>query len=79
MDNAHTIANKSSENGAAESRVRAVELYRQGRRAWQHGDRAAAITAYERSAALDPEGPGATALEMTRDIMDFYDTNQFNP
>ena len=38
-----------------------------------------AITAYERSAALDPEGPGATALEMTRDIMDFYDTNQFNP
>jgi len=62
MDNAHTIANKTFEDGAADAHARA-----------------AAITAYERSAALDPEGPGATALEMTRDIMDFYDTNQFNP
>lgn len=79
MDNAHTIANKTFEDGAADAHARAVELYRRGRRAWQHGDRAAAITAYERSAALDPESPGATALEMTRDIMDFYDTNQFNP
>mgnify|MGYP004554474977 FL=1 len=79
MDNAHTTADKSSENCATDAHARAVELYRQGRYAWQHGDRAAAISAYERSAALDPEGPGATALEMTRDIMDFYDTNQFNP
>lgn len=79
MDNAHTIANKSSVDGAVDTHAQAVELYHQGRNAWQHGDRAAAITAYERSAALDPEGPGATALEMTRDIMDFYDTNQFNP
>ena len=79
MDNAHTIANKTFADGAADAHAQAVELYRRGQRAWQHGDRAAAITAYERSAALDPEGPGATALEMTRDIMDFYDTNQFNP
>lgn len=79
MDNAHIIANKTFEDGAADAHAQAVELYRRGRCAWQHGDRAAAITAYERSAALDPEGPGATALEMTRDIMDFYDTNQFNP
>lgn len=79
MDNAHTIANKTFEDGAVDTHAQAVELYHQGRNAWQHGDRAAAITAYERSAALDPEGPGATALEMTRDIMDFYDTNQFNP
>ncbi len=79
MDNAHTTVNKSFEDGTADAHAQAVELYRQGRRAWQHGDRAAAITAYERSAALDPDGPGATALEMTRDIMDFYDTNQFNP
>lgn len=79
MDNAHIIANKSSVDGAVDTHAQAVELYRRGRRAWQHGDRAAAITAYERSAALGPEGPGATALEMTRDIMDFYDTNQFNP
>lgn len=79
MDNAHIIANKSSVDDAVDTHAQAVELYRRGRRAWQHGDRAAAITAYERSAALDPEGPGATALEMTRGIMDFYDTNQFNP
>lgn len=79
MDNAHTTADKTFEEGVGDTRAQAVELYHWGRRAWQHGDRAAAITAYERSAALDPDGPGATALEMTRDIMDFYDTNQFNP
>ncbi len=58
---------------------RAVELYRQGAELWRNGDRAGAISAYTESASLDPHGPGATALEMTRSIMNFYDTNQFNP
>lgn len=57
----------------------ARQLYEQGRKYWQCGDRARAISAYEASAALDPSGAAATALEMMRDIMDFYDTNQFNP
>lgn len=54
-------------------------LYDEGRERWQCGDRVGAITAYEESARLDPNGPGAVALEMTRDIMDFYDKQQFNP
>ena len=32
MDNAHTIANKTFEDGAADAHARAVELYRRGRR-----------------------------------------------
>ncbi len=59
--------------------VRAAELYRHGAELWRRGDRAGAIAAYTESAALDPTGPGATALEMTRSIMDFYDTNLYNP
>lgn len=64
---------------SAEDVSHARQLYEQGREYWQRGDRARAISAYEASAALDPSGAGATALEMMRDIMDFYDTNQFNP
>lgn len=66
-------------NSEEENSTRAVELYHQGAEMWRKGDRAAAITAYTESAALDPTGPGATALELTRSIMNFYDTNQFNP
>ena len=61
------------------NKERALHLYRQGAELWRQGDRAGAIAAYTESAALDSEGPGATALEMTRDIMNFYDTQQFNP
>ena len=73
------MEDKSSGADAVNDRKLALSLYGEGRKAWQRGDRAAAITAYEKSAALDPCGPGATALIMVRDIMDFYDTNQFNP
>lgn len=79
MDNAYINNDNNSEYKGEDAREAARQLYLQGRRAWQQGNRAEAITAYEKSAAIDPEGPGATALEMTRDIMDFYDTNQFNP
>ncbi len=78
MDNSSIMEDKSS-GADVNDRELALSLYCEGRKAWQRGDRAAAITAYEKSAALDPCGPGATALVMARDIMDFYDTNQFNP
>ncbi|MBO5052887.1 MAG: tetratricopeptide repeat protein [Muribaculaceae bacterium] len=66
-------------NNGERDMVRARVLYNEGRERWQRGDRAGAIAAYEESASLDPSGPGAVALDMTRDIMDFYDKNQFNP
>lgn len=59
--------------------ARARQLYEQGADAWQKGDRAAAMTLYAESAELDPDGPGARALEMSNRIMAFYDKNQFNP
>ena len=60
-------------------KAEAVRLFEEGAQAWKKGERAAAITLYGRSASLDPEGPGAEALKMSRDIMNFYDTNQLNP
>lgn len=62
-----------------ETKKRADELYRKGAELWRRGDRAGAIAAYTESASLDPRGRGATALAMTNDIMNFYDTAQFNP
>lgn len=62
-----------------EIRQQAVELYEEGARAWQDGQRGKAMTLYARSAELWPDGPGFQALQMSRDIMNFYDTNQFNP
>lgn len=58
---------------------KALELYSQGAQAWKAGDRAAAMSLYAQSAELDPDGPGAHALEFTQDIMNFFDPNQLNP
>jgi len=57
----------------------ARQLYEQGRDKWKCGRRAEAISLYEASAALDPAGPGATALEISNSIMNFYDKSQLNP
>lgn len=58
---------------------KAVQLFELGAQAWKEGDRAKAIALYTESAQIDPEGPGAQALQMTQRIMDFYDKQQFNP
>lgn len=62
-----------------QNKLLAIEKYEQGAEAWKNGNRAAAMNLYAESAELDPEGPGATALKMSNEIMDFYDKNQFNP
>lgn len=69
------LQNNSSQN----NEERALELYRLGNEAWKKGDKGKAMSFYSESAAINPNGPGKTALEMTRQIMDFYDKNQFNP
>lgn len=63
----------------AEKKAKAVQLYEKGATAWQKGERGRAMTLYSQSAELDPDGPGMQALAMSRDIMNFYDKNQFNP
>lgn len=57
----------------------AIRLYNEGAEAWRKGERGRAISLYAHSAELDPDGPGAQALEMSQRIMDFYDKSQLNP
>ncbi len=53
--------------------------YLRGRLAWRRGDRAGAMSLYQRSAELEPDGPAAVALEQARDIMAFYHKDLYNP
>lgn len=53
--------------------------YQIGRIEWKTGNRAQAITAYNKSLELDPTGPAAIALEQARAIMNFYNKDLYNP
>lgn len=53
--------------------------YQIGRIEWKSGNRARAITAYNKSLELDPSGPAAIALEQARAIMNFYNKDLYNP
>lgn len=57
----------------------ATAYYRRGRLHWKAGHRAAAITDFNTSAALNPDGPGATAAAHAMSIMSFFNPDQFNP
>lgn len=61
------------------SAVDADAEYLRGRIAWRRGDKAAAISAYEKAAAADPEGPAPIALDQARQIMNFYHRDLYNP
>lgn len=50
-----------------------------GKALWKTGDKGAAISEYEHASQLDPESPATHALEMARDIMDFFNPDIFNP
>ncbi len=43
------------------------------------GEYGQAMTAFLRSRELQPDGPGAQALPMLTDIMDFYHKDLYNP
>lgn len=53
--------------------------YRRGSLYWKLGQRAAAITDFNTSARIDPDGPGAVAAEHAMAIMSFFNHDQFNP
>ena len=55
----------------------AMALYRRGSLYWKLGQRAAAITDFNASALLDPNGPGAAASAHAQSILDFF--NPQNP
>ena len=57
-----------------------AELYYQrGRLNWRLDRRGAAMSDYERSLALDADSPAKEALKMCRDIMNYYNTDIYNP
>ncbi|MDE6098598.1 MAG: tetratricopeptide repeat protein [Muribaculaceae bacterium] len=53
--------------------------YQRGRLYWKLQQHGAAISDYETAAQLDSESPAAEALAMSRQIMDFYHKDRFNP
>lgn len=57
----------------------AWSLYMLGRIAWKKGQKSTAITLYERAIALDSSSEAVIALEQAREIMNFYNTDLYNP
>lgn len=53
--------------------------YLRGRVYWRLGNRGAAISDYEHAAQINPDSPAAHALQMARDVMDFYNPDLLNP
>ncbi|MDO4318957.1 MAG: tetratricopeptide repeat protein [Bacteroidales bacterium] len=53
--------------------------YNRGLLYWRLGKRGDAMSDYNRAVALDPASPAAQALTMAQDIMDFYNTDLYNP
>ena len=54
-------------------------LYMRGRVHWRLGDMRRAMTDYSASAAINPDGPASLALGQTREILDFYCKDIYNP
>ena len=54
-------------------------ITRRGKLYWKCGRRAEAITDFNSAVALDPQSPAGAYLDMTTDIMDFYNTDLYNP
>lgn len=50
-----------------------------GKALWKAGQKGEAITAYERSAALDPTGNAVIALKMASDVMNYFNPDLLNP
>ncbi len=81
------INNKISEldsiiaSATAESPTLAQALLERGKLYWKLGQRGRAISDYTAAAAIDPDpnGQAAQALRLSNDIMDFYNTDLYNP
>ena len=57
-----------------------AELYYQrGRLLWKMGQKTEAMSDYATASQLDPASPASSALEMAREIMNFYHRDLYNP
>lgn len=57
----------------------AEAYYLRGRLMWKLGRKAEAMSDYSKAAAIDPSSPAAAALEMARDVMNFFNPDLYNP
>lgn len=55
------------------------KYFERGKLYWKAGEKGAAITDFNRALDLDPESPAKAYLEMANEIMDFYNTDLYNP
>lgn len=53
--------------------------YQRGRLLWKLGRKTEAMSDYGRAIELDPESPAVAALQMAREVMDFYNRDLYNP
>ncbi len=53
--------------------------YQRGRLYWKIGKHGAAMSDYEFAISLDPNSPAKEALRISNEIMDFYNTDLYNP
>lgn len=58
---------------------KAIWRYLRGKAYWRLGKKGKAISDYEHASQLDPSSPATHALEMARNIMDFFNPDIFNP
>lgn len=57
----------------------AEELYKEGNRQRRLGNFQQAMNCYMEALDLDPESPAKEALEMMKNIMEFYHKDAYNP
>lgn len=57
----------------------AVLFYERGRLLWKLGRKTDAMSDYSKAVSIDPKSPAAVALQMARDVMDFYNHDLYNP
>ena len=54
-------------------------FYRRGRLLWKLGRKTDAMSDYGRAVKIDPQSPAAAALDMAREVMNFYNKDMYNP
>ena len=54
-------------------------FYRRGRLLWKLGRKTDAMSDYGRAVEIDPQSPAAAALDMAREVMNFYNKDMYNP
>jgi len=53
--------------------------YQRGKLYWKIGKRAESLTDFNTAIVINPESPASGYLKMLNDIMDFYNTDFYNP